>query len=107
MFVSQPSLKSFHVASSPWGDRCYDGRPFWHGEPGLQGQGPWSGAAHFAVALADGACYRVDADTDNLSADEMWRYEEKVKEADRAEIQLPRARRVLPAPPQAWRSQTH
>ena len=80
---------AYIVNDASWtfdGQRCHDGRPFWEGRPGLTGKGPWKTAVHFATDLADGTCYRVDADTDNLSIDEMHHNEEKIKLADRAEI---------------------
>ena len=88
-FCQSPALHTYSVAACSWtfnGQRCHDGLDFWKGQPGLQGQGPWHTTTHFAVALVDGACYRVDAETDNLSHEEMQRHEHKVMEADRAEL---------------------
>ena len=36
--------------------------------------------------VTDGTCYRVEEDTDNLSAEELWWYSDDVWEADQKEI---------------------
>ena len=49
--------------------------------------GPWQQAVCFYMDIIDGTCYRVDQETDNLTAEDFVKYEREIIEADRKEIE--------------------
>ena len=63
----------------------HDDAPF--DENGLRIVGPFRQKEHFYSSMSDGECYRVDLETDSLTASDMQDYEELVIAADRSELQ--------------------
>eukprot|EP00959_Pyramimonas_sp_CCMP1952_P198583 4153828-Pyramimonas_sp.AAC.1 len=48
--------------------------------------GPWQRSTCFWMDVRVGSCFRVDSETDNLTPEEMVRFEADILKADRSEL---------------------